>query len=79
MKKKLIESFKRKSEKDMKKLDISKVFPKDVLKLPVFTNKHEVETIQQLIMLEAVEVCEFMPCICTVMELQMQKKMDIYI
>lgn len=51
LKRRLAESFKKKNENDMKKLDLSKVCPKDVLKLPVFTNKYAVETIQQLIML----------------------------
>lgn len=78
LKRRLAESFKKKSESDVNKLDLSKVFPKEVLKMPVFTNKHAVETIQQLIMLEGVEVCEHMPCVCTAMELLLQKTRGIY-
>lgn len=71
-------SFMNNDEKDGRNIDLSKIFPKEVLSRPLFTNKHAISTIQQLIQLEGLEVCQHLPCVCTALEILLQKTRGIH-
>ena len=71
-------SFRKKEEAEAKRIDLTKIFPKEVLKKPVFTNKHALETIQQLIRIDGLEACEHMPYVFDAMEVLLQKTRGIH-
>ena len=59
-------------------LNIMKIFPKEMLQMPVFTNEYAVETIQEMIKLGDDEVLRAMPFVCDAMQRLLMKTRGIY-
>lgn len=78
--KEMYEILDRASKSSSKKNDVNimKIFPEEILKMPVFTNEHAVETIQELVNTRNEDILKSMPIVINAMQSLLMKIRGIY-
>ena len=78
--KEMYEILNKASKSSSKKNDVNimKIFPEEILKMPVFTNEHAVETIQELVNTRNEDILRSMPIVINAMQSLLMKIRGIY-